>query len=602
MLAQKTFWIQSKTSRTYESMDSEEHAALVSIMRNLAKFCGINVLTYRIESGNLSMLVCCPSRDHHLEYFQDQENEPTGSGMARLFEHLRRIYIASRVEALADEYDSLVQHGEDTQLFLERYTRRIGTPKKFAEAVNEAFARWVKKNRPQLYEKLGGNVCRKEIYLTYLDTLQKQREVAARMDGSAVKHDNGSEPRQYWCGFADAMRGDEDALDGLRELMRAPAESAQEIKEQGYCGESVYSSPRTGTSSPDKGPGKPSTRRSIYKKPKSLVSLTPPPMDDESVEPPKPLSQEAKQRFVMVAIVLIAIFLGAGVFLGIREWNKYLANVDAVETMNSAAHLEETSTNEDATNNSPDPEDQSIRPDTSPQKLQLAKITDQLYDREARQLAEDFGKCTNPEIRLRMCRDPEKIRARLDSYPESALSEPATEVTFMDVVDLGGIMAARSIAKFANSSSRLICVVPTEAGLRVDWDCYARYNNGAVAGLLNGKTKSAELRVFVKRSDYYNFSFRDQNRWSSFELNSPDFEETLYAYSLKDTTTGKMLDAAMPVSAVGKAVQMTLQVSSNQESHQRKQFIIDRIYSFGWVRAMHDIEDQYRSRLDTIGR
>ncbi len=598
MLAQKTFWIQTKTSRTYESMDSEEHAALVSIMRNLAKFCGINVLTYRIESGNLSMLVSCPSRDHHLEYFQDHEGEPAGSGMDRLFQHLRRIYTTSHVEGLAHEYDSLLQHGEDTQPFVERYTRRLGTPRKFAEAINEAFARWVKKNRPQLYEKLGGKVCRKEIYQTYLDTLQKQREIAARMDGSAVKRDDGSEPRHYWCGFSDALRGDEDALDGLRELMKTPAESAQEIKEQGYCGQSVYSTPRAETSSPDKGSKKSSSRHGTYKKSKSLLSLTPPPMDDEPAEPPRPMSQEAKQRFVMVAIVLIAIFLGAGVFLGIREWNKYKADLQAVEAENSESNVAETTSD----TLPPEPGDQPAQPHTTVEERLLAKITDRLYDKEARQLAEDFGKSTNPEIRLRMSRDPEKTRGNMDSYTQSALSEPATDVTFMDVVDLGGIMAARFIAKFANSSSRLICIVPTEAGLRVDWDCYARFNNGVVAELLEGKTQSAELRVFVKRSDYYNFSFRDQNQWSSFELKSPDFEETLHAYTPKDTTTGKMLDAAIPANAAGKAVQMTLQVSSNQQSHQRKQFIIDRIYSFGWVRATRDIEDQYRSRLDTISR
>ena len=121
---------------------------MVSIMRNLSRFCGITVLTYSIESGNLSMLVSCPAREHHMEYFQDGENEPTGSGMERLFQHLRKLYTSSHVEGLAAEYQSLTQRGEDTQSFWERCTRRIGTPRKFAEGINEAFARWVKKKPP----------------------------------------------------------------------------------------------------------------------------------------------------------------------------------------------------------------------------------------------------------------------------------------------------------------------------------------------------------------------------------------------------------------------------------------------------------------------
>ncbi len=36
------------------------------------------------------------------------------------------------------------------------------------------------------------------------------------------------------------MRGDEDALDGLRELMRSAAANAPEIKELGYCSQLAH--------------------------------------------------------------------------------------------------------------------------------------------------------------------------------------------------------------------------------------------------------------------------------------------------------------------------------------------------------------------------
>ena len=41
-------------------------------------------------------------------------------------------------------------------------------------------------------------------------------------------------------------------------------------------------------------------------------------------------------------------------------------------------------------------------------KQQLAEMTVRLYDTEARQLADDFAKSTNPQIRLRMCRYPDQ--------------------------------------------------------------------------------------------------------------------------------------------------------------------------------------------------
>ena len=597
MFAQKTFWIQSKTSRSYESMDEEEHAAMVSIMRNLGRFCGITVLTYHIESGNLSMLVSCPAREHHMEYFQDAENEPTGSGMERLFQHLRKLYTSSHVEGLAAEYQSLTQRGEDAQTFWERCTRRIGTPRKFAEGINEAFARWVKKNRPQLYETLEGNVCRKEITQVYLDQLQKQRDVACRMDQDAVLHDDGSEPRKYWCGFADALRDDEDALDGLRELMRSAAANASEIKELGYCSQLVANTLRkeTHTARPEKKPSRSTSKRgkrTVNQTIDNLAEHTAP----QASTPPKPMSRKAKLKLMSTAILLLLIAVGAGTIFAMKEWRQYKTNTNAPELANSAPNTEHMVTTE----SEPQQELERAQTEVDTKKQQLAEMTARLYETEARQLADDFAMSTNPEIRLRMCRYPDQVSKRLDSYPEGALSEPATQVTFIDVVDLGGIMAARFVAKFKDNSSRLICIISTENGLRVDWDCYARYNSKALPEMLAGKTQTAELRVFIRKSDYYNFSYKDDQQWTPFELESPDFEEIIYAYSLKGTTTGKLLDAALSRMAPGKGLQVTLQISSKEDSHKRKQFSIDRVYAFGWVRAEQDIEDAYRAKLEVL--
>ena len=596
MLAQKTYWIQCFTSSSFESMDAEEHAALVSNMRSLAKFCGINVLTYRIEFGNLSMLVSCPSRQHHMEYFQDQHGEPRGSGAERLFKHLRNLYTASYVEGLAAEYDELLKHGEDIQPFWERYTRRIGTPKKFAEGVNEGFARWIKKNRPQLYTKLDGNVCRKDITQTYLDQLHKQREVAARMDGEAVEKDAGSEPRKYWCGYSDALRGDEDAMDGLREIMRSPANSALEIKELGYCNKTEYRFKRPDTLSLP--PKTKSSRSKAKRSSRSRKKVSAEQAADLPAElpPPEPMSRQAKLKLMGIAAGLLIILLGVGGIFAMKEWSKYQTNLKALEkeSISSSPADDDHKAAQSQTKGADGP------PKDTLEQSKMAEMTAKLYEKEARQLAEDFGMCSNPQIRLKMSRSPDKVRKHMGSYAEDALSKPADGVRFKDVVDLGGIMAARFVAEFADTTSRLICVIATEDGLRVDWDCYARFNAKAIPMLLQGKTKSAELRVFAKKSDYYNFTYRDDKRWTAFELVCPDSDDIIYAYSLRNTTTGKLLDSAFSSAGSQKSVQLTLQLSADQDAHQRKQFRIDRIYAFGWVRPDMDIEDQYRSKVDGL--
>ena len=596
MLAQKTYWIETKTSRAYESMDEEEHAALVSIMRSLASFCGINVLTYQIKSGNLSMLVSCPSREHHLEYFQDREDEPAGSGIQRLFKHLRKLYTQSHIDALAAEYESLLRHNEDTQEFWERCTRRIGTPRKFAEGINEAFARWIKKNRPQLYESLEGKVCRKDISQTYVEQLLKQRDVAFNMDEDAILHDDGSESRKYWCGYADALRGDEDALDGLREIMRSVASSTEEIKDLGYGNQrAYYSTKRESRISPARQKSSRSGARRGRKKPSHDTDLLAEHIAPEVSAPPKPMSHSSKLKLMSVAVFLLIIICGVGAIIAFNEWRQYQASKGALELAEPELTREDISEKESSSEKA-EPENTAA----NLEKDKRAQIKAQLYEPEARQLANDFGMSTNPQVRLSMCRNLDQIKKRLDRYSENILSEAATNVEFKDVVDLGGIMAARFVAIFPDKKSRLICVVSTDDGLRVDLDCYARYNNLAIPELLSGDTKSAELRIFVERSNYYNFSFKDDVNWSSFALKSPDSDEIIYAYCRKAATTGKLLDAATSRLAPGGRLQLTLQISSSEDSHKRKQFTIDRVYAFGWVRAKKDIEDVYRSKLKSI--
>lgn len=583
MIAQKTYWIQTRMSKSLSTMDAEESAALVSAMRNMARFCGMTILTYRIDPAKLSMLVSCPARDQHLKFFEDGDNEAPGSGLERLYEHLHSQYSHSHVQELADKLETMRNQGKNIQPVIERYTGRIGIPKKFAEGVSVAFTRWIKENRPQMYKDLDGNVCRKGITQTFVDQLQKLRDIAARMDWEAVHYDDGKEPRAYWCGYADALRGDEDAMDGLRELMRSPASSAQEIKDLGYCDEPILikdnsAKPRAAARKKKKPvrTGGGSTSRAQ----KGWFGEAEDEGIPEAVEPYE--LSGSLLKYILIGLLLAASAVGA--FLIGKDWSKGQAKEGKSNNKASRQVVAEQTQLQAKKEN----------------ELALAEVTSLLYQAEARQLAEDFAKSGNPTARLKMSRNPEQTSRRMADYAPEALYQRATEVAFMDVVDLGGIMAARSLAKFDDSQSRLVCVVPTMDGLRVDWDCYARYNTKAWPGLLDGSVKSAELRVFARRSDYYNFDYRDESKWICFEMNSTDHDEILYAYASRGTTTAKLLEAALPTVGSGKNVQLTVLLSAGGGEPRRKQFTIDRLHAFGWVQPEQDIEENYRSKVHEL--
>ncbi len=593
MFAQKAYWIETRTSRSYESMDEVEHAALVSIMRNLASFCGINILTYRVKSGNLSMLVSCPSREHHLEYFQDDDNEPAGSGMRRLFDHLRKIYTASHVEALASEYESLLRHNEDTQLFWDRCTRRIGTPRKFAEGINEAFARWIKKNRPQLYESLDGRVCRKDINQTYLDQLQKQRDVAFNMDEDAIFDDNGSEPRKYWCGYADALRGNQDALDGLRELMRSGAKNTLEINELGYSNQRPHKEAKKDHVNPRaRAKASKSSARSSRTDTNNKIDHLAEHIAPAVPSPPKPMTRASKLKLLGAVVLGLFIICAIGITFALKEWREYKTNKQEPEVASLDAITSDIAEHTSAPNKNL----ASVQNEADLKKNKLAQLTARLYEPATRQLANDFGMSTDPAARLMMCRHQDQIRKRIDQYPKRMLSDAASKVTFLGVSEMGGIIAARFAAKFTNSNPRLICIISTKDGLKVDLDAYARYNCLAIPALLAGSLKSTELRVYIERCDYYNFLFSNDLKWSSFILKSPDSEELIYAYVQRQTTTAKLLDAALSKSP-SRSLRVTLQISAKQDSHKRKQFAIERIHAFGWLKPENNLDEIYRDQL-----
>ena len=566
-------------------MDPEECAALVSIMRNQARFCGINILTYRLEAGRLSMLVSCPIREHHLKFFEDAENEAAGSGERRLLRHLRNLYSKAHVDELEATLEELRQQGEDVQPLIERYTHRIGIPRKFAEGVNEAFTRWIRKNRRQIYDKLEGSVCRKGITQTYVEQLLKQRDTAMRMDRDAAKYDDGQEPRDYWCGYSDALRGDEDALDGLRELMRSPANSAQDIKDLGYCSQRVLTQ---------------------YKKLQPFTADRERKSTEQALSASRIFGKEFKETPVEDAPHLAAPYQLTGKWIKLCLIGFLLAATAVGALMISNQRREKLEAQKEAQNEAK--RNKLIAAEYALQKAdeqkedKLGMVTALLYKHEARQLAADFAKSSDPTLRLKMCRDPEEVEKRLSSYPPQAVNEPANDVIFMDVVNLGGVTTARFFIKFNDETSRLLCIVATTDGLRVDWDCYARYNTKAWPELLNGTVKSAELRIFAQRSDYHSYEYRDDTQWSCFELLSPDFDQSLYAYAARGTTTAKILEAAMPKGGPDKKVQLTLQISSVDDGHERKQFTIDRIHAFGWVRGEMDVEDSYRAKIQQLGQ
>lgn len=217
-----------------------------------------------------------------------------------------------------------------------------------------------------------------------------------------------------------------------------------------------------------------------------------------------------------------------------------------------------------------------------------------VFTQSPHKIAAAFIASTDPLQRLQYVRNPNTVSSRLKLYPDEALNHPVKQLTPIGNASVQNMIFARFMASFANGNKRLICVLATENGPKVDWDAYARYGSSRWSNIIKGNSGPAEIRVFLKRGHYYAYNYSDDSIWQCYQVLSPDITETIYVYARNDSKRGELLASILPEKG-NKQQRVTLTISSSKNSHQHNQFSINRIHAIGWVRAEKDIEDVWIS-------
>lgn len=209
----------------------------------------------------------------------------------------------------------------------------------------------------------------------------------------------------------------------------------------------------------------------------------------------------------------------------------------------------------------------------------------------ALQVAEHFTSSTEIEERLKWARNPEQVRMSLNKYPEQALSAPVMGLRRIPAVRRDGRDLNNFQVTLEGGTQRMLCVEETPAGYRVDWDAYARYCSAPWSKILNGEVESAEVRVFAKPVAYFAYGYRDEEKWRCYVLNSPDLDQSFYAYTQMGSRTHRILRSALKNPLSGSPV--TLRISIHPEGLQHRQLAIDEVLSLDWVVDSDDFEESW---------
>ncbi len=227
------YHVMSRTCGGDYLFGNEEKEAFRKIMRRMARFCGVTVLTYAVMSNHFHILARVPCRLRFLKRFDDQHGESEGSGEERLMQHLSILYSKAYVTRVRKELAWMrEQHMEaDADKFLLKYKRRFCDLSLFIKEVKERFSRWFNKKHERR-----GTLWMDRFKSVLVENGEALRTMAAYIDLNAVRAGLVEDPKDYrWCGYAEAMGGSKQARRGLCRVMEKPLDSWGENRDWYRC-------------------------------------------------------------------------------------------------------------------------------------------------------------------------------------------------------------------------------------------------------------------------------------------------------------------------------------------------------------------------------
>ena len=205
------FHVMSRFVKEVPFMDDVEREGLRKLIWKMSAFMGLEVLTYCVMGNHFHALVEVPDRAAWLQRFEGAEGEE------KLLRHLATFYSRDFMAELRAEIASLRARGDERRITtkLEEFRRRFCDLSIWTKEVKGRFAKWINKRRGR----------RGALWMDRFKSLLVQGGnaalvVAAYIDLNPVRAKMVDDPKDYrWCGYAEALAGDERAQRGLCRLL-----------------------------------------------------------------------------------------------------------------------------------------------------------------------------------------------------------------------------------------------------------------------------------------------------------------------------------------------------------------------------------------------
>lgn len=163
---------------------------------------------------------------------------------------------------------------------------------------------------------------------------------------------------------------------------------------------------------------------------------------------------------------------------------------------------------------------------------------------EPPQLAIDFLQANTLQKKLQLIRDPNAMADHMIQFYNGNPNRPERYSSITPVTEAS---AAPEVQKFyvtSDGDQRLLAIVDTPDGPKIDWPAYARLNDMDWESFRKGEnSRPQKFRVHITELDYYAGEFADPQQYKCFQISSPDLYRDLFGYAERGSETEKGLSS-----------------------------------------------------------
>jgi REP element-mobilizing transposase RayT len=216
----QAYHVMSRTAGGEKLFGEVEKEAFRRLMWRLARFSGVEILTYALMGNHFHLLVKVPERAKFLKRFEGE------GGEERLLEHLSLLYSKAYLASLRHEITRVREAGREHEvaLMLDTFRKRFCDLSCFVKELKERFSRWFNKHHERR-----GTLWMDRFKSVLVEDGEALRTMALYIDLNPVRAGLVEDPKDYrWTGYGEAMGGSKRARRGLCRVMEAPMDSWEE--------------------------------------------------------------------------------------------------------------------------------------------------------------------------------------------------------------------------------------------------------------------------------------------------------------------------------------------------------------------------------------